>query len=118
VLQLIGLAFAIAATTALCVLPSFESVTTDSSGHERVETLSILEVQGVAFLVVLLVPVIIAVIPLVLNGRAWHMGSIVVAILLGGLALVGALSIGRYYLPAVIIEIVAACLPIRRRAGR
>lgn len=115
VLQIVAAALALIATVALCVLPSYVSVTTDSQGHEKIETQPLLAVMGSAYLLVLLIPVAIAVVPLFLHGRAWKISSIVAAVLLGGFAILGAVSIGRYYLPAGIIEIIAACLPLRPR---
>ncbi|GAB6856158.1 HAAS signaling domain-containing protein [Microbacterium xylanilyticum] len=115
VLQIVAAALALIATVALCVLPSYVSVTTDSRGHEKIETQPLLAVMGPAYLLVLLIPVAITVVPLFLHGRAWKISSIVAAVLLGGFAILGAVSIGRYYLPAGIIEIIAACLPLRSR---
>lgn len=114
VLQIVGVVLTVAAAAVMSVLPSFESVTTDSSGHEKIETQTLLEVQGIAFLIVLLIPVLVAAVPLFLRGRAWQVTSIVVAAALALFVILGALSIGRFYLPAAIIEIVAIFVPVRR----
>ncbi|UUT35940.1 hypothetical protein [Microbacterium elymi] len=114
VLQIIGFALTLAAGVALCFLPAFQSVTSDSDGHQATRTQTLLQMQGSAYLLVLVIPVLIAAVPLLLRGRAWRVSSIVAAVLLGVFALVGALSIGVFYLPAAIVEVVAACLPVRR----
>ena len=118
VLQIVALALALIATVVLCVLPSYVSVTTDSYGRETIETQPLLVVMGPAYLLVLLIPVAIAAVPLFLHGRAWKVTSIGAAVLLGGFAILGVVSIGRYYLPAGIIEVFASCLPLRPRHMR
>jgi Protein of unknown function (DUF1700) len=114
-LQLIGVVLAAAASIALCVLPSFVSVTTDSSGNEKIEAQNLLQAQGLGFLIVLLIPVLIAAVPLLLHGRAWRISSVIAAVLITGFAVLGALSIGRFYIPAAIVQVVAACLPSTTR---
>ncbi|MEQ6897056.1 hypothetical protein [Microbacterium sp. KR10-403] len=112
-LQIVGAVLAAAASIVSGILPSFESVTTDSSGHETITTQSLLQVQGPAFLVVLLIPVVVTLIPLFLRGRAWIVASVIVAALLVAFAIAGALSIGGFYLPAAVIETVATFFPVR-----
>lgn len=115
VLQIIALALAAAAVVALCALPGYVSVTTDSRGHESIQTQGVLAVMGLPYLAVLMIPVVLAAIPLLLRGRAWQPASITVAILIAAFGILGALSIGFYYLPAVIVSIVAAIVPARPR---
>lgn len=117
VAQLVALALVVAAILAILVIPSYESVTTDSSGHETVTVSNVLSVNGLGVLAVLAIPFAISAIPMLVRGRAWNTVSIVAAVLLGVFAAIAALSLGLFFVPALIAEIVAACIPSRPRRG-
>lgn len=119
VVQFVALAFAAAAVLAVALLPSYIQVSQTSSGSEQIGSATVLEVVGIWYLLVLLIPVAITALPLPATGRAWQPLSITSASLLTAFAVLGSLSIGWYFLPSAITAVVGACLPSqsRRRAS-
>lgn len=113
--QFMALALVLAGVLALLVLPSYVSVTEDSTGHQSVEALPFLTVMGAGYLALLVIPVIIAAAPLLFRWRGWPVASIASAILLAAFAVVASLSIGVFFLPGTFAAIVAASLPPRSR---
>lgn len=105
-------AAALAASTFWALLPTGHEVT-DGSGpdgtwsHER--ELTLVESQGTSVIFVLIVPVIIAALPLVLGGRKPSMT--VSGALLAALALLSSFSIGLLYLSAAMLLLIGAVLP-------
>lgn len=113
VLQWIALGLAVAASAFLTFLPVYSGVTSDSNGTSTEARATLVQVNGPSVLILLAVPVVISLVPLLAHGRAWPLLSIVAAILLGIAVLLGILSIGVFFVPALIVEIIAACLPKR-----
>lgn len=113
-LQWVALGLALAASVYLLVVPVYEGAVSDESGATLRTSETLLSVNGPWALVVLAVPPAIAALPLFARGRAWQPLSVVACVLLGAGVLVGILTIGVFFLPALVVEVVAACLPTRR----
>lgn len=110
-LQLAGCALAALTSGVLLVAPTYTRQSESSTGVVSVEHLSLWQVDGLGALVPLLVPVLLAVIPLLDRqrplSRAHLVASIVATALLAGFVLVAGLSIGLFYLPVVFCELMA-----------
>ena len=113
IVQFVAAALALAAVLAVALLPSYIEVSTTSDGGEVVTSSTVLQVVGLWFLLVLAIPLAITLLPLPARGRAWQPLSIISATLLTLFTILGSLSIGFYFLPAMIASIVAAFLPTR-----
>ena len=111
--QIITVVLTLAATLAILVLPSYVEVNMDSEGNESVSFETILISVGSWFLAVIAVPNIIAVAPLLARGRAWQPVSIGSTVLLVGFAVIGALSVGFYFIPAILSSLISVFLPTR-----
>lgn len=111
VLQWIAFAFTVAASSLLSFLPVYSGVTSDSNGTSTETSATLVQVNGPSVLIPLAVPIAISLVPLLARGRAWQTLSIVATVLLGVAVFLGILSIGVFFLPALIVEIIAACLP-------
>ncbi len=98
--QLVAFGLAVVAAGLLALVPADGQTLVDANG------------RGV--LVTLAVPVALTLVPLLLVGRAWVVGSIVCAALLAAAVVVGLLSIGVFFLPALIAAVVGAALSPRR----
>lgn len=118
VTQIIAAALTVAATLALLIIPSYTSVSEDSTGEETIETVPLLTVVGAWYLVVLALPIVFTIAPLIPKHRRWQTISIVSTILLVLFTVIGSLSIGYYYIPASIVAIVALFLPTSERRTR
>jgi hypothetical protein len=114
-----SLLLALTASLVLLLAPlgnEVESTATGSLGagasptdaETRVTHPSLLEIQGWSVAVPLFVPVVLTGFGVVAARRGWRPALIVVAALLGAGIVLGALSIGFYYLPAEAAMIVAA----------
>ncbi len=115
VIQIIALAINAAAVSAIVLLPSYVSVTTDSAGNESITTRAVLQVGGTGFVAILALPLIFAAAPLFARGSSWQIFSIGSTVLLAVFAIVASLSIGFYFLLAVVLEGIAVFLRPRRR---
>lgn len=116
VLQIIASALSLAAGLAVLFLPGYVVATADSSGNQEIETVTTLEWTGPWAIALVLIPFVIASLPLLLKGRAWQVVSVVSAVLLVVFGLLSSWSIGFYYLPAAAISLIAVFLPTRRPA--
>lgn len=124
VLQLIAVVLVVVANVVLLLVPTYSSASATSSGDSSqvtsttapVETMqTMLQVVGPRLLVVLAIPLAAALLPLWARGRAWIVLSIVSAALLWVFVLLGALSVGLFFLPAALVAVVAACVPSEAR---
>lgn len=90
-------------------LPVASEVTTDSSGVTVETRRTLLAGEGSSILVVLAVPALVAAVPLIAcrTSRA-QTARIAAAVALGLCAVLGAMSVGVAYLPAVALAITAA----------
>ncbi|WP_425954993.1 hypothetical protein [Xylanimonas sp. McL0601] len=115
--QLAAVALTVVPMVAFLFVPLYagSSSTTSSDGVLVTQDTSatLFEVNGPGVLVALLLPVLIAVLPLPFRGRAWAVSSVVSAALLVVFVLLGGFSIGFAYVPAAVCAVVGACLRVR-----
>lgn len=108
--QVAALALSVLASLLLLVVPFFggTSVTGSSDGTQTERTVTLLESQGVGVLVPLGIPVLLMLVPLYPSGAARRWVSLACTVLLGAFALLALLSVGVFYLPALVCAIAAA----------
>jgi hypothetical protein len=100
---------------AVAWLPLATETTTDSSGITTTSHPSLIDNEGRSVLLVLLVPVVIAVIPVLLRHRPVAQAARTAAVVLMGIGvLLALLSIGIFYVPALVALGVAAATGRRR----
>lgn len=97
----------------LAFLPVYSGATSDSNGTSTETSATLVQENGPSVLVVLAIPILISLLPLFARGRAWQPLSITAAILLGFAVFLGILTIGIFFVPAMVVEIAAASLPTR-----
>ncbi|SEB39434.1 hypothetical protein SAMN04489806_0393 [Paramicrobacterium humi] len=112
--QIIAVVLALAADAMILFGTRYTDVTSDSSGHESTVTRSFLEVNGPMILISLAVPVVVAALPLFFPHRGWQAASVASVVLLAIFVFLGALTIGVFFMPALIAAIVG--LAMRRPA--
>lgn len=116
-LAIVALALAAAAVVVLLVVPIYagesETLTLGGTiGRARTHA-TLLQVNGAHALGPLLFPVAVAALPVLWpQARALR---VVAAVLLGGFVFLGAMSIGLFYLPALVAAVGAAVMPDARR---
>jgi hypothetical protein len=115
--QSVALALAVLAILAILLIPMYGSATSDSSGQFATTTVTVLAVNGPGILIVLAIPFVIALAPIVVQARATKPVSIAAAALLTAFSLISLLTIGGFFLPAAIAEIIAVFLPTTRSRG-
>jgi hypothetical protein len=115
-------AFTLSAVASLLLvfLPAFSSSSesSTSAGVEQTRTTTLLEEQGPAILITLAVPVVLTLLPLLLRGRgpARRAVSVLCTVMLGAGTLLALLSVGAFYLPALVCAIAAATAAVREPA--
>ncbi|MFF5790801.1 hypothetical protein ACFY5D_02015 [Paeniglutamicibacter sp. NPDC012692] len=107
VLQAVAFTLAITASLVLLLIPGYTEVTQSSDGPEQVTTSTLLETVGPWIFVPLLIPVVLTGLPLVFRGRSNIYASVAAAIALAIFTVLGALSIGWFYLPATGVAFIA-----------
>ena len=112
-LQWLTLVLTVAASMLLAFLPVYSGATSDSNGTSTETSATLVQENGPSVLVVLAIPILISLLPLFARGRAWQPLSITAAILLGFAVFLGILTIGIFFVPAMVVEIAAASLPTR-----
>jgi hypothetical protein len=117
VAQLIAFVLATVAAIAVLFIPSYTTATSDSDGSETIGSSTVWEVNGPIFLIVMAIPLAITILPLLVRGPSWPAVSVIAAVLIGLFAVIGSLSIGFYFIPAVAAELVAVFLPSRLPAA-
>jgi hypothetical protein len=113
VLPFVPVLLAVVAATALLVVPTGreETVSTSPSGDQvrRSRSTTLVQSDGWKVLVPLAVPVALAGAPLVFRRTRWSRAAMVIASgLLLGMVVLGAASIGLFFLPAAATMVVAA----------
>lgn len=121
--ELASLTFAIAALVVLVFVPIGTSVearevTVDPSGRvveaprddQEARHFTLVEHEGLGVLVLLTAPVTVAAVPFAFSPRRRRAARIVAATLLGAFVVLGAASIGMFFLPAAVFMTVAAAL--------
>jgi hypothetical protein len=103
-----------AVSLSLMFLP-LVSTTTSAGGTEQTARESLIENQGWVIAAVLAVPVLISAVPLLVPARHRRWATIGSAMLLATGAVVGAASVGLFYLPSVALLVVAAARTGKQR---
>lgn len=111
VLQFIAAALALGGVIAASLLPSFVTVSQDSSGRQMIETPSLLSAMGTGYLALLAVPLLIACLPLPFRSRAWQVTSILSTVVLAVCVGVGIVTLGNYFIPALIVSVASLFFP-------
>ncbi|HEX3090111.1 MAG TPA: hypothetical protein VHQ23_15770 [Ilumatobacteraceae bacterium] len=90
------------------LLPLGTSTSVSSEGVTTTSHVSLLSNEGPSVLVIVTIPLLLVALPLLLrNPKASHRARVVVVVLLGILVLLGALSIGLFFVPTLIAMIVS-----------
>ena len=90
------------------LLPLGVRSSAESSGVERTTRVSLLSNEGPSVLIVVAIPVLLVALPLMLRGAAARYRSrVVIVVLLGVLVMLGAMSIGLFFVPTLIAMIVS-----------
>lgn len=113
-LQALGAVLTLLAVWALLFLPTYMTTSTDQFGNEVVGSATAWDVNGAWLLVVLAFPLLLAVLPLLVRGRAWYGVSLTCTVLLGVFVVLGSLSLGFFFLPGFIAMLIAVLLRPRR----
>ena len=105
---MVALAWTLAAAAVLLVVPLGTSVSIDSSGTSTRSSYSLLEGEGAGIVVVLAIPIVLALAGVIgaATDRAWL--ATCAASLLVVAVLLGAASIGLFFVPAAIAVVIAA----------
>jgi hypothetical protein len=103
----VGLVLA-TAPFAMAWLPLGSATSADSNGTVTASHPSLIETEGLSVLIVLLVPVVIAAVPLLFRYTSAQAARIVAAVLMAIGVVLAMMSIGIFYVPALIALIVAA----------
>jgi hypothetical protein len=115
--QLAATALAVVAVVVLLVVPlySSDSATVSSDGTAVTDSAqqTLIAVNGAGVVVALLVPLLLAALPLPWRGQAWQVTSIVSAAALLVFCVLGGFSIGFAFVPAAICAVVGAFVPVR-----
>jgi len=99
-LTAVSVGLALAATIFLLVGPVYSGFDGERTSHK-----TLLQVNGVWAVIPLMIPVLIALVPLIFRNQAVR---IIAAIVMGAFALVSGFSIGMFYLPAGVLIVLAA----------
>lgn len=113
--QAIAIALAGAAALAVITIPGAVVVTQESGGNQIVGHETLLEQQGPLFLLVLLIPVLLAAYPLLFPRPTRLVASLVSAILFTAAAVLASASIGWFFLPAVLAAWLSAIILLTHR---
>ena len=102
--RLTAVSFGLAAAAAVFLLvgPVYSGFDGERSTHK-----TLMEVNGVWAVIPVMIPVLIATVPLIFRKQAVR---VIAAILMGAFALVSGFSIGLFYLPAGVFMVLAACV--------
>jgi hypothetical protein len=117
VLQLVAVGLALVAAAAVIALPLYSQVSSTSAGDQEATSSSLLSVVGPTVLLTMLVPVLSAALPLVARDRAWQPLSVVSAMLLAVFVALGLLSVGWFFIPALIVSVIAVFQPVTPKSG-
>lgn len=104
----VGLVWALGAVAVALLVPLGKSVSVDASGGSTRSSYTLLESEGSGILVVLAIPVALAAASVlgVLTGRAWLTRAAALLLAIG--VLLGAASIGLFFVPSAIAVAIAA----------
>ena len=109
--EVLALVAAAVAALVVLVVPMYRSVTQYADGRTATSTQGFLEVNGTWAIAVVLIPVVLAGVPLLLHGRAHGPGAIVATVMLCIFVFLSGFTIGLFFLPAAICAVIALALP-------
>ncbi|MGZ4772856.1 MAG: hypothetical protein ACXVH5_12190 [Ilumatobacteraceae bacterium] len=100
--------FAVLTGFGALLLPLGTLSSADSTGVERTTRVSLLSNEGPSLLIVVAIPVLLVALPLMLRGAtARYRSRLLIVVLLGVLVMLGAMSIGLFFVPTLIAMIVS-----------
>jgi hypothetical protein len=105
--QIAALGLSVLGSLLLLVLPLYGSTSQSSDGPGGTTTRTLVEEQGSGVLVALAIPIVLMLVPLYFRGGARRWVSLACTVLLAAGSLLGLLSIGVFYLPALVCSIAA-----------
>ncbi|MDR6875618.1 hypothetical protein [Microbacterium barkeri] len=117
ILQLASAALAAGGALTAALVPGFVTVSADSAGRQGTETRTLLEAMGAVSLLIVLVPVLVACLPLLFRGRAWAVSSVVAPLLLALWVGIGITTLGMFFVPALVVSVLSLFFPLRARAA-
>ncbi len=92
----------------MALLPFGTSSSVDSNGVMTSSQVSLLSSEGVSVLFIVAIPAVLVTVPLLLRGKiAVRRARVVIVILLGVVVVLGALSIGVFFVPTLFTMIMA-----------
>jgi protein-S-isoprenylcysteine O-methyltransferase Ste14 len=115
--QLVAAGLALVAAAVVITVPLYSQVSSTSAGDQQTRSSTALSVVGPTILLTLLVPVLGAALPLAARGRAWQPLSVVSAAVLAVFVLLGLLSVGWFFIPALIVSVIAVFQPVTPTSG-
>ena len=122
--NIVAVAIALLTGVGALSLPFGESSSVDSNGVQTTTRLSLLSHEGPTVLIVVAIPVLLVALPLMLRGAtARYRSRVVIVVLLGLFVMLGAMSIGLFFVPTLITMIMSmtaqssAHRDVERRTG-
>lgn len=110
--QVLARVAAAVAALVVLVVPMYSSVTQYPDGRVETSAKAFVDVNGTWAIAVVLIPVVLAGVPLLLRGRAKRPGAIVAAALLCLFVVIAAgFTVGLFFLPAAVCAVIALLLP-------
>ena len=101
--NLVAVAIALLTGLGAALLPFGTSGSTDSNGLETTMRVSLLSSEGPGMIIVVAIPVLLAALPLMLRGgQAAHRTRVGIVVMLGVVVMLGAASIGVFFVPTLI----------------
>ncbi|MCL1870092.1 MAG: hypothetical protein FWF90_06720 [Promicromonosporaceae bacterium] len=114
--QLAAVALVLVAGALLATIPVYAGSSTAMSDGTTTtvdSNATLFAVNGPAAVLPLVLPLLLAALPLPWRGKAWQVTSIVSAAVLWVFCLLAGFTIGLWMVPAAVCALVAACLPVR-----
>jgi cytochrome bd-type quinol oxidase subunit 2 len=106
--NIVALAIAVLTGFGALLLPLGMRSSAESNGVARTTRVSLLSNEGPSVLIVVAIPVLLVALPLMLRGAtASYRSRVVIVVLLGILVMLGAMSIGLFFVPTLIAMIVS-----------
>ena len=117
VVQLVAVALAAGAGTLMLFAPSYQIERSDSAGNSSRGTATILEMVGPWALVLALIPMVVALAPLVVPAPARQWVTIAATLLFAGWIIVSMWTIGGLYVPVFLCLLVSVFIRPRNSSG-